>query len=131
MTATRQVEMQSTNATTFMQSPTAFKTSNTFGSAAKNVQNQQRKAMKHQDSSIFGSSQGMNKSYYSNTMKQPRKQATKTSAYLARFDATRDVNAFWKNIADISLNQNRVENLDSKIRTERNMDNPEPTATIA
>jgi len=34
-TTGRQVEQQSTQATTLMQSPTAFKTSNTFGSAAK------------------------------------------------------------------------------------------------
>ena len=63
--------------------------------------------------------------------KQQRKQTTKTSAYLARFDATRDVNTFWKNVTNISLNQNKIEHLDHKIRAERNMDNPGPTATVA
>ena len=131
MTAGRPVEMQSTHATTFMQSPTTtFKASNTFGSAVKNIQ--QKAAFKKQDSSIFGSSGfNPNKSYMSNATRQPRKQNTKTTAYLARFDAARDINAFWKNVTDISLNQNKIEHLDHRIRNERNMENPEPQATVA
>ena len=59
------------------------------------------------------------------------KKSTATSAYLARFDATRDIDAFWKNVKDISLNKNRIDALDSKIRSQRGMENPEPTATVA
>jgi hypothetical protein len=52
------------------------------------------------------------------------KKSSKTSAYLARFDATRDINAFWQNVKDISLNKNRIDALDSKIRNERGMEDP-------
>ena len=44
------------------------------------------------------------------------KKSAKTTAYLARFDATRDINAFWQNVKDMSLNKNRVDAVDSKIR---------------
>lgn len=100
----------------------------------KNAQNQHFKkaGTVKQESSIFsGSNFNPNRSYISSTTKNTQKKQAKTSAYLARFDATRDVNAFWKNIKDLSLNQNKIECLDDKIRTARGMDNPPPTATVA
>ena len=66
-----------------------------------------------------------------NSTRNPQKKSVKTTAYLARFDANRDINAFWQNIKDISMHKNKIDQVDSKIRTERGMDDPPPTATVA
>lgn len=73
-----------------------------------------------------------NRSYMStNTKTNGSRKSAATTAYLQRFDATRDINAFWQNVKDISLNKNRIDALDSKIRSQRGMEDPEPTATVA
>ena len=66
-----------------------------------------------------------NRSYMStNTKTNGSRKSAATTAYLQRFDATRDINAFWQNVKDISLNKNRIDALDSKIRSQRGMEDP-------
>ena len=118
-----------------MASPAAFKNTvghGSFGSAVKGHQ-------KKQTSSQYGARQSQqsmgftpNRSIMTGASKYPApKKSAATTAYLRKFDASRDINAFWQNVKDISLNKNRIDALDSKIRNQRGMEDPAPTATVA
>ena len=104
LTIGSRVEQQSTTATTNPIRSPGVKQVNTFGSAVKNVQRTNQHRVQNQYQSSYMGSFTPNASYISSSKMTNRTGKPKTSAYLARFDHTRDVNQFWQNIKDLSLN---------------------------
>ena len=57
--------------------------------------------------------------YTSTSAPQNIKKADKenTTAYLDKFDKTKDIHDFWQNIRNITVHKNKIDALDSKARS--------------